>query len=88
VKFVLFADGTKTCVLPPAIIAVTRTQGNDPGPVNETVYNQAADSGSNFRIDDCQYIYNLSSSALGEGSYQVDILLGGAVVGGASFKLN
>jgi len=47
----------------------------------------SADNGSSFRIDDCQYIYNLSSSALGTGTYRVDITINGATVGSASFKL-
>ncbi len=49
----------------------------------------SADTGGNFRVDnaDCQYIYNLGSSALGPGTYQVDILIKGAVVGTAAFGL-
>jgi hypothetical protein len=48
----------------------------------------AADNGSNFRIDGCQYVYNLSSSALGVGTYRVDIKINGQVVGSATFQLN
>lgn len=49
-----------------------------------------ADSGSNFRIDsaNCQYIYNLGTGALGPGTYLVQIVIDGAVVGNATFGLN
>ncbi len=87
VKFTLTQDGSPTCALPPATIALTRTAGGNIGPINESVYVMSADNGSNFRIDDCQYIYNLSSSALGTGTYRVDIILSGATVGSATFKL-
>src|SRR5438093_220777 len=38
----------------------------------------------NFRIDGCQYIYNLynlATSSLGTGTYAVSISIGGSVVG-------
>jgi len=73
--------------LPPATIALTRTVGANIGMVNESVYVMSADNGSNFRIDGCQYVYNLSSSALGAGTYRVDIMIDGATVGSATFKL-
>jgi hypothetical protein len=57
------------------------------GEANEFVYSGNADAGSNFRIDSCQYVYNLNSSALGAGTYRVDILIDGQVVGSASFEL-
>ena len=47
----------------------------------------SADTGSNFRISSCQYIYNLSASALGAGTYRVDILINNQVVGSATFGL-
>jgi len=87
VKFTLTLDGVATCDLPAATIAVTRTAGGTIGPIDESVYTGSADTGSNFRIDSCQYIYNLSASALGAGTYQVDILINGQVVGSATFAL-
>jgi hypothetical protein len=87
VKFTLTCDGNPTCSLPAATIAVTRTAGGTTGTVNESVYSMSADTGSNFRIDGCQYIYNLSSSALGAGTYRVDILINSQVVGSATFQL-
>ena len=55
--------------------------------IDETVYSGSADSGSNFRIDSCQDAYNLSASALGVGTYQVDIMINDQLVGSASFQL-
>ena len=80
-------NGIATCALPPATIAVTRTSGGTTGQVDESVYSMSADSGSNFRIDNCQYVYNLSASALGVGTYRVDIKINGQVVGSAIFQL-
>ena len=88
VKFNLTQGGVATCDLPPATIAVTRTAGGVIGEINESVYSGNADSGSNFRIDSCQYIYNLNARALGAGTYRVDILIDGQVVGNAVFGLN
>ena len=86
-KFRLTCGGNSTCDLPPATIAVTRTAGGTIGAINESVYSSPADTGSNFRVDGCQYIYNLESSALGAGTYRVDILIDSQVVGSAAFKL-
>jgi hypothetical protein len=74
-------------VLALATIAVTRTAGGVVGPIDESAYGGPADTGSNFRIDSCQYIYNLSASALGVGTYRVDILIDGQVIGSAPFGL-
>ena len=63
------------------------TAGGTIGAIDEMVYSGSADTGSNFRIDSCQYVYNLSASALGVGTYQVDIMINGQVVGSAIFKL-
>jgi hypothetical protein len=47
----------------------------------------SADSGSNFRVSSCQYVYNLSAAAMGPGTYEVDIFIAGSKVGSATFKL-
>ena len=86
-KFTLTQDGTPTCALPPATIAVTRTSGGTIGAIDELVYTGSADTGSNFRIDGCQYVYNLSASALGVGIYRADIKINGTVVGSGIFQL-
>jgi hypothetical protein len=88
VRFNLTLNGVATCDLPPATIAVTRTAGGAIGQINESDYSGNADNGSNFRISSCQYVYNLNARALGVGTYQVDILIDGQVVGSATFGLN
>jgi len=87
VKFTLTQNDAPTCTLPPATIAVTRTAGGTLGPVNESVYKTNADDDSNFRVDGCQYIYNLSASTLGVGTYRVNISIEGITVGYAVFAL-
>jgi hypothetical protein len=87
VKFTLTQGGVATCDLPPATIVVSRTSGGVIGSVNESTYAGSADSGSNFRISNCQYIYNLNSGALGVGIYRVDIKVNNQVVGNATFEL-
>jgi hypothetical protein len=88
VRFTLTLDGVATCDLPPATIAVTRTAGGVIGQINESDYSGNADNGSNFRISNCQYAYNLNARALGVGTYRIDILIDGQVVGSATFGLN
>jgi len=87
VKFTLTQGGSATCVLPPATMALTRTAGSTTGAIDESVYSMSADTGPNFRIDSCQYVYNLSASALGVGTYRVDIKINNQVVGSGSFAL-
>lgn len=87
VKFTLTLNGAPTCLLPPATITLTRTSGLSPGPIDESVFLQASDNGSNFRIDACQYIYNLATGSLGSGTYLVQIRISGNVVGSATFGL-
>jgi hypothetical protein len=80
VKFTITMNGSPTCNLPPATIAVTRTAGGTPGLIDESIYTMAADNGSNFRVSGCQYIYDLAASAMGPGTYRVDISIAGSVV--------
>lgn len=87
VKFTLAQNNAATCQLPPATISVTRTAGGTLGAIVENKYSMAADSGPNFRIDSCQYIYNLAAAALGVGTYRVDISINGIVVGHAVFAV-
>lgn len=86
-KFALTKNGSPTCELPPATLRLTRTGGTSPGPIDESVYSGPADSGSEFRIADCQYVYNVKASALGPGSYLAEIVIEGGVVGEARFEL-
>jgi len=87
VKFTLTLNGVATCTLPPATIALTRTAGGATGSIDESVYSGPADTGSNFRIESCQYVYNLSASALGVGAYRVDMIINSQVVGSGIFAL-
>jgi probable HAF family extracellular repeat protein len=87
VKFALTQNGSATCSLPPATIALTRTAGTTTGTVNESAYTNPADSGSNFKIEGCKYGYNLAAKGLGAGSYRVDIKINNQVAGSAIFKL-
>jgi len=88
VKFTLAANGAATCQLPAATISVVRTSGAAPGLVNQSDYLQPSDNGSNFRIDSCQYIYNLGTTMLGAGQYLVQISINNIIVGKAVFGLN
>jgi sugar lactone lactonase YvrE len=87
VKFTLTQGGVASCDMPPATIAVTGMFGGTTGAVDESVYSGSADDGSNFRVDNCQYVYNLSASALGVGTYRVDIEINGQIVGSGIFAL-
>ena len=87
VKFSLAVDGNPTCTLPAATIALTRLSGAVTGPVNESEFVMPADSDSSFRIDSCQYVYNISLKSLSAGSYRVEIKIGGQAVGSATFEL-
>ena len=87
VKFSLSLNGTTTCQLPAATIALTRTAGGTLGAIDESIYLASADSGSNFRISGCQYVYNLAAKSLGTGVYRVDITINGSVVGNGVFAL-
>jgi probable HAF family extracellular repeat protein len=87
VKFTLTQYDVPTCGLLPATIAITRTAGGTLGAIDESTYVANADSGSDFRINGCQYIYNLAASSLGVGTYRVDISINGIMVGHAVFAL-
>ena len=79
VRFTLALNGTPTCQLPPATIALIRTAGTAPGSIDESVFLLASDSGSNFRID------NLATGSLGPGTYVAQI--NGNAVGSGAFGL-
>jgi len=89
VKYAVTQYGTQPSCTLPATISVTRTGRGTVGSVDESTYSNPADSGSNFRIDAtaCQYVYNLGASALGVGTYRVDISINGIMVGHAVFAL-
>jgi Concanavalin A-like lectin/glucanases superfamily len=87
VQFSLSDKGVPTCQLPAAKIALTRTAGGTVGPVNESDFLQASDTGSSFRVDGCRYAYNLGTGSLGVGTYKIQIQIGPEFVGSAVFGL-
>src|SRR5204862_6895047 len=87
VVFTLTSNGVATCQLPPAKSSVIRTAGTVTGSIDESTYMSKADKGSNFRISNCEYVYNLAASSLGTGTYKVNISIGGTVVGSGTFAL-
>jgi hypothetical protein len=86
-KFTLSDNGGRTCDLPPATLRLSRTGGASPGPIDESIYAGPADSGSQFRISDCQYAYNIKAAALGAGTYLAEVPIDAAVVGQARSEL-
>lgn len=86
-NFTLTKGGVVTCALPQATIVVTRTAGGTIGEIDESIYNGPGDRSSNFRIDSCQYIYNLGANALGAGTYRLDLKINNQVVGSAVLQL-
>jgi len=86
-KFSLTTQGIASCQLPPATVSLTRIAGGTIGPIDENVYVSSADTGSNYRISDCQYVYNLAAPSLGTGTYRVAISIKGVVVGTGIFGL-
>jgi hypothetical protein len=86
VKFAITQYDTQPSCTLPATIGITRAGGGTFAAVDESTYSTQADSGSNFRISGCQYIYNLAASALGVGTYRV-ISINGIFVRHAVFAL-
>ena len=87
VKFVLASNGAATCHLPGAKISLMRTAGAVLGSIDEATFLLSSDNGPNFRIDGCQYVYNLSTASLGSGTYKVSISIAGIVAGSGTFSL-
>ncbi len=87
VKFALTQYDAPYCNLLPATISITRTAGATLGLVDESSYKMAADSGSTFRVDACEYVYNVAVSLLGFGTYRADISINGIMVGHAVFAM-
>jgi hypothetical protein len=87
IKFTLMQDGVSTCNLQPAAITLDRLFGGTPGSVDEGMYSMAADSGPNFRVSGCQYIYNLAAANVGPGQYKVGVMINSEIVGTAYFEL-
>jgi hypothetical protein len=65
-----------------------RTGSSSPTQINESDYIGSADTGSNFCISDCQYVYNLNAKLLGPGTYEVQISINSSAVGQGFFGVN
>jgi hypothetical protein len=87
VKFTVTYNGAPACELPPASVVVSRVAGTAAGPVNESDYVVAPDAGATFRVDSCQYVYNLGLASLGPGTYVASIAIGSTIVGRGTFGL-
>jgi hypothetical protein len=70
-----------------ATIELAQLSGAASGAVNESEYTMPADSGSDFRIDTCSYVYNLNLKSLTVGTYRAKILIEEQTVGSATFEL-
>jgi len=80
-KWRLMVDGAPTCALPPATIALSRVVGAAVGSINQADFIMPSDTGSSYRNDGCQYVYNLDSGMLGPGTYLVTISIPGPTAG-------
>lgn len=89
VKFGVTQYGTQQSCTLPATIGISKVSNGALSSVDESTYSMSVDGRSNFRIDAtaCQYVYNLAASALGVGTYRVDISINGIMVGHAVFAL-
>ena len=87
VKFTLKRDAAATCALPAATITLAQITAGVSSSIPEADFTQPSDSGSNFRVSGCQYMYNLSSGSLGRGTYLIQIWIDGATVGSATIGM-
>lgn len=81
VHFSLTQYDAPTCSLPPATITITKA-------TNKTV-TEVDVANTAFQIDPtaCRYVYKLSASGLGTGTYRIDISIERIIVGSAVFSL-
>lgn len=73
-------SGTLSSVCP-TDSATIRVQAKDISgnfTIDEDPVSTVPDQGTNFRILDCKYMYNLAGKGLGTGTYKVDIFIGGS----------
>ncbi len=83
--FVPLSVSFPTCDLPPATIQVTKMTGADVGTVIDPLSAQPKGNDAGFRILDCKYVYNLTSSSLpGPGQYKVEAVNNGIPAAGAA----
>jgi hypothetical protein len=79
---------TPVCPTDTAYIGITKISGSPSGDVNEPMTIQAQDYDGIFRIAECKYMYNLSTSSLmGAGTYNVYATIDGKTFLVAGFDL-
>jgi probable HAF family extracellular repeat protein len=89
-RFRLLQEGTPTCTLPPAKVAITRVSAQTLALVSEVGISEggvssAAASGVVPIL--CQYVDQAQPAKLGVGTYRVDLSINGIMVGHAVFTL-
>jgi len=89
-RFRLLQEGTPTCTLPPAKVAITRVSAQTLALVSEVGISEggvssAAASGVVPIL--CQYVDQVQPAKLGVGTYRVDLSINGIMVGHAVFTL-
>lgn len=71
-----FARGVEpTCELPPATIGLLKTGTTTFIPATDDTFLVPADTGASFRIDSCQYVYNLGLKTLDAGTYEAYVFI-------------
>jgi probable HAF family extracellular repeat protein len=89
-RFQLQEQGTPTCTLPPATVAIRRASQQILSVVSEeTIYGDAVSSAAPNGVAPilCQYVDPVQPSRLGAGTYLVDLSIHGIMVGHAVFTL-
>jgi hypothetical protein len=71
---------TSVCPTAPATIQVSMVGSSALLTVDETLDNGTADTGTQFRIVDCKYQYNIAGKSLPKGQFKVNVIINGSVV--------
>jgi hypothetical protein len=80
-RFVPKSGGfTSVCPTAPATIQVSMVGSSTLLTVDETLDNSTADTGTQFRIVDCKYQYNIAGKSLGKGQFNVGVLINSTLV--------
>lgn len=87
VKFTLTLNSASTCTLPQATISVRQMDGAALTSISQDAPTSQPESYFRTDLAGCQYIYNLAVNSLAPGTYQVNISIGGYVIGSARFAL-
>jgi hypothetical protein len=69
---------TRVCPTVPATIQVSKIGSSAPLTIDELLVANGPDTGTQFRMVDCKYMYNLPGKSLGPGQYQVDAIINDA----------